>query len=134
MPCIEIDPGLLIRLADMDPFHAGLRSSAENNPSLMPWAAWFAVSHFKCSMSPCRDSSVAVACIGKIPPGCSVVCCPSDQPHYPNLPVILFPRNAGDVQALATVYGRLAGYKIEPGKDSSENPNFASRSLAFCIA
>jgi uncharacterized protein YgbK (DUF1537 family) len=30
-----------------------------------------------------------------------------DHPLFPNLPVVLFPGNVGDVQALATVYQRL---------------------------
>jgi uncharacterized protein YgbK (DUF1537 family) len=46
--------------------------------------------------------------VGQILPGCSVVCCPADHPRYPNLPVVIFPGNVGDDQALATVYGRLA--------------------------
>jgi uncharacterized protein YgbK (DUF1537 family) len=47
--------------------------------------------------------------VGQILPGCSVVCCPADHPRYPNLPVVIFPGNVGDEQALATAYGRLAG-------------------------
>jgi uncharacterized protein YgbK (DUF1537 family) len=53
--------------------------------------------------------------VGQILPGCSVVCCPADHPRYPNLPVVIFPGNVGDDQALAMAYGRLAGYKVEPG-------------------
>ncbi len=53
--------------------------------------------------------------VGQILPGCSVVCCPSDHPRYPDLPVVIFPGNVGDDQALATAYGRLAGYEFEPG-------------------
>jgi len=45
--------------------------------------------------------------VGQILPGCSVVRCPADHPRYPNLPVVIFPGNVGDDQALATVYGRL---------------------------
>jgi uncharacterized protein YgbK (DUF1537 family) len=52
--------------------------------------------------------------VGQILPGCSVVCCPSDHPRYPDLPVVIFPGNVGDDQALATAYGRLAGYKVQP--------------------
>ncbi|KXS32303.1 MAG: Fructose-bisphosphate aldolase [Candidatus Gallionella acididurans] len=48
--------------------------------------------------------------VGQILPGCSVVCCPGDHPSFPDLPVVIFPGNVGDDQALATVYGRLAGY------------------------
>jgi uncharacterized protein YgbK (DUF1537 family) len=53
--------------------------------------------------------------VGQILPGCSVVCCPADHPRYPNLPVVIFPGNVGDDQAVATAYGRLAGYKVELG-------------------
>lgn len=53
--------------------------------------------------------------VGQILPGCSVVCCPSDHPRYPDLPVVIFPGNVGDEQALATAYRRLAGYKVKPG-------------------
>lgn len=51
--------------------------------------------------------------VGQILPGCSVVCCPADHPRYPNLPVVIFPGNVGDDQAVAIAYGRLAGYKVE---------------------
>jgi uncharacterized protein YgbK (DUF1537 family) len=54
--------------------------------------------------------------VGQILPGCSVVCCPGDHPRYPNLPVVIFPGNVGDDQALAMAYGRLAGHKVELGK------------------
>lgn len=53
--------------------------------------------------------------VGQILPGCSVVCCPADHPRYPDLPVVIFPGNVGDDQALATAYGRLAGHEIEIG-------------------
>jgi uncharacterized protein YgbK (DUF1537 family) len=46
--------------------------------------------------------------VGQILPGCSVVCCPADHPRYPDMPVVIFPGNVGDDQALATVYRRLA--------------------------
>jgi uncharacterized protein YgbK (DUF1537 family) len=51
--------------------------------------------------------------VGQILPGCSVVCCPPDHPRYPNLPVVIFPGNVGDDLAVATAYGRLAGFKVE---------------------
>jgi len=57
--------------------------------------------------------------VGQILPGCSVVCCPPDHPRYPDLPVVIFPGNVGDEQALATAYGRLSGYKIESGAGSA---------------
>jgi uncharacterized protein YgbK (DUF1537 family) len=46
--------------------------------------------------------------LGQIIPGCSVVRTPGDRNYLPNLPVVLFPGNVGDADALATVYQRLA--------------------------
>ncbi|MDX1810905.1 MAG: nucleotide-binding domain containing protein, partial [Gammaproteobacteria bacterium] len=45
--------------------------------------------------------------VGQILAGCSVVKCPEDHPQYPDLPVVIFPGNVGDENALATVYQRL---------------------------
>ncbi|NEU73042.1 four-carbon acid sugar kinase family protein [Hassallia byssoidea VB512170] len=45
--------------------------------------------------------------LGQILAGCSMVITPSDHPQFPNLPVVLFPGNVGDADALATVYQRL---------------------------
>lgn len=45
--------------------------------------------------------------LGQILPGCSVVCTPADHPRYPQLPVVLFPGNVGDAEALAVVHRRL---------------------------
>lgn len=45
--------------------------------------------------------------VGQILAGCSVVRCPQDHPRYPGMPVVIFPGNVGDDQALATVYQRL---------------------------
>jgi uncharacterized protein YgbK (DUF1537 family) len=45
--------------------------------------------------------------VGQILAGCSVVRCPDDHPRYPGMPVVIFPGNVGDNQALATVYHRL---------------------------
>lgn len=45
--------------------------------------------------------------LGQILAGCSVVITPPDHPRFPNLPVVLFPGNVGDHQALATIYHRL---------------------------
>ncbi len=53
--------------------------------------------------------------VGQILPGCSVVCCPPDHPRFPELPVVIFPGNVGDDQAVAKAYGTLAGHKVEPG-------------------
>jgi len=45
--------------------------------------------------------------LGQILPGCSVVRGPADHPRYPDMPVVIFPGNVGDAEALATVHGRL---------------------------
>lgn len=45
--------------------------------------------------------------MGQILAGCSMVLTPSDHPQFPNLPVVLFPGNVGDADALATSYRRL---------------------------
>ena len=47
--------------------------------------------------------------LGQILPGVSVVCTPAHHPRFPDLPVVLFPGNVGDDQALATAYQRLRG-------------------------
>ncbi len=47
--------------------------------------------------------------LGQILPGCSVVRCPQDHPRYPTMPVVIFPGNVGDDNALATAYRRLSG-------------------------
>ena len=47
--------------------------------------------------------------LGQVLAGCSVVRCPADHPRYPDLPVVIFPGNVGDDQALTTVYRRLRG-------------------------
>lgn len=46
--------------------------------------------------------------LGQILAGCSVVRTAADHPLFPNLPVVLFPGNVGDANALATVYRRLS--------------------------
>ncbi|MEH2081507.1 MAG: four-carbon acid sugar kinase family protein [Nostoc sp.] len=45
--------------------------------------------------------------LGQILAGCSMVLTPSDHPQFPDLPVVLFPGNVGDADALVTVYQRL---------------------------
>lgn len=45
--------------------------------------------------------------LGQILAGCSMVLTPSDHPLFPNLPVVLFPGNVGDTEALGTIYRRL---------------------------
>lgn len=51
--------------------------------------------------------------VGQILPGCSVVRCPVDHPRYPELPVVIFPGNVGDENALAEAYARLSGLSHE---------------------
>lgn len=46
--------------------------------------------------------------LGQVLAGVSVVRTPADHPRFPSLPVVLFPGNVGDSQALRTVYERLA--------------------------
>lgn len=46
--------------------------------------------------------------LGQILAGCSMVRTPENHPQFPNLPVVLFPGNVGDADALATVYHRLS--------------------------
>ncbi len=45
--------------------------------------------------------------LGQILAGCSMVTTSAQHPLFPNLPVVLFPGNVGDADALATVYRRL---------------------------
>lgn len=45
--------------------------------------------------------------LGQILAGCSIVRTPAEHPLFPNLPVVLFPGNVGDADALATIYRRL---------------------------
>ena len=45
--------------------------------------------------------------VGQIHAGCSVVRCPDNHPRYPRMPVVIFPGNVGNEQALAKVYLRL---------------------------
>ncbi|PSB54473.1 four-carbon acid sugar kinase family protein [Chamaesiphon polymorphus] len=47
--------------------------------------------------------------IGQILPGCSAIVTSTNHPQFPNLPVVLFPGNVGDADALATAYLRLVG-------------------------
>ncbi|MBD3671782.1 MAG: four-carbon acid sugar kinase family protein [Gammaproteobacteria bacterium] len=47
--------------------------------------------------------------LGQILPGCSVIRCPQTHPRYPGLPVVIFPGNVGDEEALARAYARLIG-------------------------
>ncbi|WP_009634374.1 four-carbon acid sugar kinase family protein [Synechocystis sp. PCC 7509] len=49
--------------------------------------------------------------LGQILAGCSMVVTPENHPQFPNLPVVLFPGNVGDTDALVTIYHRLTGKK-----------------------
>ncbi|MBE9126253.1 MULTISPECIES: four-carbon acid sugar kinase family protein [unclassified Coleofasciculus] len=49
----------------------------------------------------------AARLLGQIIPGCSVVRTPCDHPLFPDLPVVLFPGNVGDTDALVTTYQRF---------------------------
>ena len=46
--------------------------------------------------------------LGQILAGVSMVSTPENHPQFPNLPVVLFPGNVGDANALVTVYERLS--------------------------
>ncbi|MGD1712870.1 four-carbon acid sugar kinase family protein [Dapis sp. BLCC M172] len=46
--------------------------------------------------------------LGQVLAGCSMVRTPTDHPQFPELPVVLFPGNVGDVDGLVTVYRRLS--------------------------
>jgi uncharacterized protein YgbK (DUF1537 family) len=48
--------------------------------------------------------------LGQILPGVSAVRTPADHPQFPDLPVVLFPGNVGDGDALALAYRRLMGF------------------------
>ncbi len=50
----------------------------------------------------------AARLLGQVLTGCSVVRCPRDHPRFAELPVVIFPGNVGDEDALAEVYRRLA--------------------------
>ncbi|MCC5647622.1 four-carbon acid sugar kinase family protein [Nostoc sp. CHAB 5824] len=50
---------------------------------------------------------ISARLLGQILAGCSMVLTPSDHPQFPDLPVVLFPGNVGDADALGTVYQRL---------------------------
>ncbi len=54
--------------------------------------------------------------LGQILPGCSVVRCPDDHPRHPGMPVVIFPGNVGDEQALARVWACLAGASSNPAQ------------------
>ncbi|MBD2342569.1 four-carbon acid sugar kinase family protein [Anabaena subtropica] len=45
--------------------------------------------------------------LGQVLPGCSMVLTSSNHPQFPDLPVVLFPGNVGDTNALGKIYQRL---------------------------
>jgi uncharacterized protein YgbK (DUF1537 family) len=51
--------------------------------------------------------------LGQILAGCSIVRTPADHPQFPDLPVVLFPGNVGDADALATTYQRLSNVRVK---------------------
>ncbi|MBW4579260.1 MAG: four-carbon acid sugar kinase family protein [Tildeniella nuda ZEHNDER 1965/U140] len=50
--------------------------------------------------------------LGQVLAGVSMVRSPSNHPQFPDLPVVLFPGNVGDANALATVYQRLSKHDL----------------------
>ncbi|MGF1672453.1 MAG: nucleotide-binding domain containing protein, partial [Rivularia sp. (in: cyanobacteria)] len=46
--------------------------------------------------------------LGQVHKGVSMVRTPENHPQFPNLPVVLFPGNVGDRDAVFTVYQRLS--------------------------
>ena len=42
--------------------------------------------------------------LGQILPGCSIILTTAEHPLFPNLPVVLFPGNVGNADALSTIY------------------------------
>lgn len=49
----------------------------------------------------------AVRLLGQVYPGISMVITPADHPRFPNLPVVLFPGNVGEVDTLVLIHRRL---------------------------
>jgi uncharacterized protein YgbK (DUF1537 family) len=49
--------------------------------------------------------------LGQVLPGVSMIRTEAHHPRFPNLPVVLFPGNVGDAEALATVYQRLTPHQ-----------------------
>ncbi|MGD8842571.1 MAG: four-carbon acid sugar kinase family protein [Gammaproteobacteria bacterium] len=68
----------------------------------------------------------AARVVGQILAGCSVVCCGDDHPRYPGMPVVIFPGNVGDDDALARVRARLEGMP-EPGQNGAPARAAATR-------
>lgn len=48
--------------------------------------------------------------LGQVIPGCSMVRTGADHARFPNLPVVIFPGNVGNANALATIYQRLTSH------------------------
>ncbi|MDH5711224.1 MAG: four-carbon acid sugar kinase family protein [Gammaproteobacteria bacterium] len=71
--------------------------------------------------------------VGQILPGCSVVRCPKDHPRYPDMPVVIFPGNVGDDDALATAFQRLnpCTHDLDTRKPSSGRDSHVKSKLAI---
>ena len=57
--------------------------------------------------------------LGQVLPGCSVVRCPSEHSQFPELPVVIFPGNVGDDDALAEAYRRMSDSSVERGRTAT---------------
>jgi uncharacterized protein YgbK (DUF1537 family) len=64
--------------------------------------------------------------LGQILAGCSVVRCPAEHPRFPDLPVVIFPGNVGDDDALATVFRRLAGGGVPSSRHNAPHESCLS--------
>lgn len=72
----------------------------------------------------------AARVLGQVLAGCPVVRCPADHPRFPDLPVVIFPGNVGDDQALATVWQRLSRTAANQPDVPSDQPDAPSVKLA----
>lgn len=57
--------------------------------------------------------------LGQIRAGCSVVQCPDDHPRFPRLPLVIFPGNVGDDEALTEVFETLGRPSREQDADAA---------------
>jgi uncharacterized protein YgbK (DUF1537 family) len=112
----KVFPDQATRLAFGDTVSAFLMDVVRNLPKTLG----FLISKGGITSNDVLSSGLALRTsrvVGQILPGCSVVCCPPDHPRYPDLPVVIFPGNVGNDQALATAYIRLAGIQVELGAE-----------------
>lgn len=68
--------------------------------------------------------------MGQILTGCSMVCCPSDHPRYPDLPVVIFPGNVGADTALAQAYNILTTQQKQAGLQQCSTTCVGTASVA----